>query len=216
MSGTRIRRSAGAPTRGEWGVLFLAGGALVWALVGWSTLPLHVETVLSKEYARAGDRWTAWVDAGVPPDSATAVVVAELRARLAGQTPATPRPPFIEEANTEWQWQARQLNPFSDPRTTLPRTPREVYALEAARTDIELTVRAGTPTLHRLHLIQARWRVVGAAVLLGTLLGLIAVRRQRRLTRAAQRVAVRVLPPEQSAYRVPVRASRSAGRGSVV
>ena len=179
-------------TRVEAVFLALVSAALGWALWTTTTVERRVNQDMRAIDARAADRWTALVETGLAPDSATALVLADLRTRLSGtRWPARPIP-FVADREVAWLVQAQGLNPFYAAGETVARDAREAASLRAARAEIRYALAAGRPLVREARAADGR-RNVGVASVGWTLLaGVVAVRLYRRRRFAAQLGALRI------------------------
>lgn len=179
---TRVNLVCGVTMRidkAEWmaGVI-----ALLLAVVAWSTtadVPQRAQDEVTRAQNWASFRWQDFVSNGLPPDSATQLVMSELRVRLNGNRQRRERlfnaAPVIDSL-----WQAMYLNPFRPPSTLAPRTSAEEEALLVAQADLRRVLELGTrATTERLAAEAVRvWLSTGAAVAL--LVVLVIWRRRRR------------------------------------
>jgi hypothetical protein len=197
-------------SRGEWGAL--SSAVLAVGCAGWTFAALaHTVDDDRQRLARdAENRWTALVQGGLTPDSATQTVLADVRARAAGE----PRPPtkqlgFTATPSVEAFWQASNLNPLRVYTEALPRSTPEWRTQREGRTDLRLALAAAAPVLRRRREGRARQRAALACAWTLGVLGVVAWRARRRhhsgiMLQALRTVGAPPSGPPRSA-RAPVR-----------
>jgi hypothetical protein len=196
-------------SRREWSAMASAVLAVGWA--GWTFAALaHTVDDDRQRLARdAANRWTALVQGGLTPDSATQEVLADVRARVAGE----PRPPttplgFTATPSVEAFWQASNLNPLRVYTEALPRSTAEWRTQREGRTDLRVALAAAAPVLRRRREGWARERAAVACAWTLGVLGVVAWRARRRHRSAIMLQTLRTVggrPQGRHAARGPVR-----------
>lgn len=173
-------------TRMELGILTLCGMLLSSAIWTSATIDRQVEAQLGRLRHESAARWTALVETGIPADRATALVLSELRGRLAGESTSAPEMAFVPALDLERLWQARLLNPFAETGTSAPRSEYERRTLREERNDVRLALQAGSAAVRAAH--ESRAQQVLAGGMSVTLLSLGAITRRVR-SRRRERLA---------------------------
>lgn len=159
-------------------VLVVCVAALCSAVFDVVDLPDRIELRLAREQDAASMYWSALAMAGVDTDSATQIVLRQLRERLAGTRRSYDDTPFTAAPAIDDVWRAKGLNPFRDARWTNPRTDAELHGLRASQVDARLVIQSA----HGYVEAAERWRMQQrvAVCLLIALVGAVWLARQRR------------------------------------
>jgi hypothetical protein len=168
----------------ELGIVALCGALLSWALWTSATIDRQVAADLGRLQHESAVRWTALVETGIPAERATALVLTELRGRLAGASSEAREMAFVPALDLERLWQARLLNPFAETGTSAPRTDYERLTLREERNDVRLVLQAGTAGVRAAR--ESRAHQVLAGSMSVTLLSLGAITRRVRSRRRDQ------------------------------
>lgn len=139
-----------------------------------------VEADLKRIHGDASAQWTALVENGISPDSATEFALTDIRARFTGRSRPQASMPFLTNVDLESAWKARMLSPFHKSELTLPRGEGEATFLMETRIDLRNALAAGRPTLRIAHESESSRRVSAALALLAIVAAIVARRVSKR------------------------------------
>lgn len=167
----------------RWGVRHVTVGGLTIAALATAVFEVtgfdgRVERRIAREQDAAAMYWAALATAGVDTDSATQLVLTQLREQFAGTRQHFDNAPFVATPNIEDVWRANGLNPFRDAQRATPRTDAELDGLRASQVDARLVMNGARAWAERPERARRQRRI--AIALLVALCGVVWMARQRR------------------------------------
>lgn len=176
----RDRRTSHWPSPVESMSVMTAIAFLLWSAWTQATLSSRVEQDLKETHASSSAQWTALVETGMSPDSATDFVLSDIRARFAGRSRPQMNTSFVADVDLEAAWKARMLSPFHETELTMPRGDNEAQFLLDTRIDVRNALAAGRPTLRAAREQQSIRRLWVALAFAVVIVGGVMVRVTRR------------------------------------